>query len=406
MKVLFLTQILPYPPDAGPRVKTWNVLRFLKSEGHQVDLVSFVREAEKPFVRDVEAVCNSVTGVPIHRSRVADAGFAVKSLFSGRPFLVERDRLPAMLSAVMDLVNRDRYQVIHADQLSMVQFALEACKGLTHKPAVIFDAHNATWTIFERSAEKAKPPIRFLLSWEGRRTQYYEYGLVRQCDHTLTVTEIDRKALINLKETDPSSGKKITAVPIAVDTSQMPVIQRKPDRHEIVTLGTLHYPPNADGIRWFLEEVFPLVKQADPAAHLTIIGKNPPADFLAAAANDPASVTVTGYVKSLEPYFEKAGVVVIPVRSGGGMRVRILEAFSRGLPVVTTTVGLEGIEANHEEHVLVEDTNAGFAAAVLKILSNPDYQFALANRARKLAEHTYDWQVVLLRLRNLYDQFN
>lgn len=403
MKILFLTQILPYPPDAGPRVKTWNVIRFLKSAGHQVDLVSFVREAEKPYISELELVCDSVTSIPIKRSRIADLLFAAKSVISGRPFLVERDRSNSMMTALVELAQQNRYDVLHADQLSMVQFALELRQKLLYQPAVIFDAHNATWTIFERSAEKLKQPFRNLVRWEGKRIKSYEFDLVRQCDHTLTVTEIDRLALINQGKNEPVNYHKVTSVPIAVDTNQMGMIQRIPDEHEIVTLGTLHYPPNADGIRWFLEEVFPLVKKVDPKAHLTIIGKNPPVDFLMAAEKEPQNITVTGYVQKLEPYFEKAGVIVIPVRAGGGMRVRILEAFSRGLPVVTTTVGLEGIEAQHNEHVLVEDSVQGFANAVIRLLSNPEDQQKIANRARILAVHTYDWHVVLNKLNAIYE---
>jgi glycosyltransferase involved in cell wall biosynthesis len=120
-----------------------------------------------------------------------------------------------------------------------------------------------------------------------------------------------------------------------------------------MTMGTLHYPPNADGIRWFAKDVFPLVRQQVPQVTLTIVGKNPPPDFLHLQEQYPGVITVTGYVPDLTPFMEKAAIMVVAVRAGGGMRVRILEAFARGLPVVTTTVGLEGIEARPGEDVLV-----------------------------------------------------
>jgi glycosyltransferase involved in cell wall biosynthesis len=172
----------------------------------------------------------------------------------------------------------------------------------------------------------------------------------------------------------------------------------------IVTLGTLHYPPNADGIRWFLNEVYPLVLQDNPHAFLTIIGKNPPQDFLEAAERHSGRVKVTGYVPDLVPYFKKAALMVVPVRAGGGMRVRILEAFSWGMPVVTTTIGVEGISAVAGRDLLVEDTPEGFAAAVVRLLRDPQLQSNLSLQCRKLAEEKYDWQRALSPLGKIYQE--
>ena len=180
-------------------------------------------------------------------------------------------------------------------------------------------------------------------------------------------------------------------------------VQRSPGSKNILTLGTLHYPPNADGIRWFANEVFPLIQAQEPEVTLTIIGKNPPADFYQLQEKYPQAIKITGYVEDLTPYFEQAAVMVIAVRAGGGMRVRILEAFARSMPVVTTTVGLEGIDANPGEHVLVEDTPQEFAQATLHLLADPSLSSKLAQRGRVLAEEKYDWQVVLQRMDAVYE---
>jgi glycosyltransferase involved in cell wall biosynthesis len=195
---------------------------------------------------------------------------------------------------------------------------------------------------------------------------------------------------------------RITVVPIAVDTHELLPVIRRPGSANIITLGTLHYPPNADGIRWFAQEVFPLVRQSTPEATLTIVGKNPPADFLQLQSQFPQTITVTGYVPDLTPYLEQAALMVVAVRAGGGMRVRILEAFARAMPVITTTVGLEGIEAIPGEEVLVSDTPESFAQAVAQLLRDPDAQARLAARGRLLAETRYDWQVVLNRMDEIY----
>ena len=201
---------------------------------------------------------------------------------------------------------------------------------------------------------------------------------------------------------DPKLAGRILVIPIAIDCHALQPVQRQRDTAKILTLGTLHYPPNADGIRWFAREVFPLVGQQIPQARLTIIGKNPPVDLLELAEKNPQQFTVTGYVSDLTPYLEQSALMVVPVRAGSGMRVRILEAFARGMPVVTTSVGLEGIEAQPGRDVLVADTPSEFADAVNRLLLDAELQEQLAVNGRLLAESRYDWHSVLGRLDKVY----
>jgi glycosyltransferase involved in cell wall biosynthesis len=435
MNVLFLTQIIPYPPDAGPKVKTWHVLRYLNGRGHKVILASFMRPEEEPFVPALREVCAAVHTVPIRRSRLDDVGFWLRSHLTGRPFLIERDDLAAMRALVARLLAEglqagEEIDVIHADQLTMTQFALpphaaalpgprsrladhpartvetNGSGALRSWPRVIFDAHNAVWTIVERMRQNAPAPLRPVAALEAQRIKRYEGQIIHSFDHTLAVTEPDRQALLQAAvayskdAAVPSS--RISVVPIAVDTITLAPATRRPGSLNIFTLGTLHYPPNADGIRWFLQEVFPLVQKQTPGASLTIVGKNPPQDFLHAAALHPEAVQVTGYVPDLAPYIEQAALMVVPVRAGGGMRVRILEGFARGIPVVTTTVGLEGIDAQPGEEVLLADTPADFAREVVRLLHDQGLQAHLSSSGRRLAEVRYDWQVVLKQMDEVY----
>ena len=369
-------------------------------------------------------VCSEVLTVPIHRSRVADIGYWLRSQLTGRPFLIERDDLPGMRQSVRDLTGRTAFDYIHTDQLSMAQFALPAPKILSRSnshaqekvskaPKLVFDAHNAVWTIVERMSENASFLLKPVANLEARRVKRYEGMLLKTFDHTLAVTDIDGGMLLEAVESYEDSaahrrnadGTKrpiITIVPIAVDTCVLQPVSRQPDCMNIVTLGTLYYPPNADGIRWFAREVFPRVYREIPQATLTIIGKNPPADFQEMAANQPEQFTVTGYVPDLVPQLERAALMVVPVRAGSGMRVRILEALAQGMPIVTTTIGLEGIDAIPGVDVLVADTVEDYAAAVIRLLRDPDLRSRLAENGRQLAERRYDWRVVLKKMDEVY----
>ena len=407
MHILFLTQIVPYPPDAGPKVKTWHVLRYLAGQGHRVTLATFVRPEEQPYIETLREISQQVYSVPIQRSRFADIGYWLRSYLTGRPFLIERDDLAAMRALVKQILETEAVDAVHADQLSMAQFVLDLKSGGDHPtPMLVFDAHNAVWTIMDRMRQTAPWYLRPVIALEAQRTKRFEGRVLEQFDHTLAVAEPDRLALLEAWESSPDGRSKktpaITVVPIAVDAEQLRPVKRCPDSLNILTMGTLHYPPNADGIRWFARQVFPLIHAELPSANLTIIGKNPPADFFQIQAQDPQTITVTGYVPDLTPYLEQAAVMVVAVRAGGGMRVRILEAFSRGVPVVTTTVGLEGIAAEPGQDVLVADSPQDFARETLRLLRDPALQATLSENGRLLVERMYDWRIVLEKMNQIY----
>jgi glycosyltransferase involved in cell wall biosynthesis len=195
---------------------------------------------------------------------------------------------------------------------------------------------------------------------------------------------------------------RIRVIPITVDTEDVQPIERQPDPAQLLTLGTLHYAPNADGIRWFLRDVLPLIRQAVPRAHVVVAGKNPPADLLRQAADNPDVVQVAGYVPDLTPLLRRTAVMIVPVLAGSGMRVRILEGLARGMPIVTTSIGLEGIEARVGLDLLVADAPAEFAAAVVSLLREPERQERLRAAGRQLVEDYYDRRRVLGRLDQAY----
>lgn len=404
MNILFLTQVVPYPPDAGPKVKTWHVLRYLLNQGHQITLVSFVRKEEEQFLDEIRSAGIEVVAVPIKRSRFKDFGFLVRSYLRNRSFLIERDNLPEMHQAIERLVKERTFDVIHADQFTMPQFVPLSNPSSEHYVRV-FDAHNANWSVMRRLKNDAPFYLKPVFAVEERRIKRYEGQMVSKFEFTLAVTEIDRKLLgeaVQEAHGPRDAAERIITIPIAVDTQDAQPVKRSPHALNIVTIGTLHYQPNADGIRWFINEVYPLVRQELPEISLTIIGKNPPADFVQLAEQNP-QVKVTGYVPDLVPYLEQSTLMVVPVRVGGGMRVRILEAFARAIPVVTTTTGLEGIEARPGEDVLVADEPERFAQEVIRLAKNPALQAQLSDNGRRLAETKYDWLKVLNRLNAIYE---
>ncbi|MFV2044119.1 MAG: glycosyltransferase [Anaerolineales bacterium] len=438
MHILFLTQIVPYPPDAGPKIKTWQVLRYLAEIGHQISLATFVRPEERDHLPALEKYCSGIYPIAIQRSRLADIGYWLKSQFTGRPFLVERDKVPAMSQLVRDLMSENSIDVIHADQITMAQYAMPLMEmdqavdwkrivrskngnssdpyrtGSSIRPGTVFDAHNAVWMIVRRVAETAPVPLRPIIRLEANRLRRYEGKIVRAFDHTITVSESDKQAMLEAlhvydQSADPQNlspmnrrKPQISVVPIAVDSSAEEMDWPSNGSSNILAIGTLHYPPNADGVRWFANEVLPFVWQDIPDATLTIVGKNPPRDIQRMERHAGGSIHVTGYVDDLDPYLEKAALMVVPVRAGGGMRVRILEGLARGIPMVTTTVGLEGIEAIPEREILVADEPAEFARSVVRLIRDEQLRNSLARRGQTLIERKYDRRIALEPLLQIY----
>ncbi|MBZ0287215.1 MAG: glycosyltransferase family 4 protein, partial [Anaerolineae bacterium] len=190
-------------------------------------------------------------------------------------------------------------------------------------------------------------------------------------------------------------------IPIAIDTDEQAQIARKPSGPHIVHIGTMYWPPNIDGITWFLDEIYPRIKQQVPDVRCTLIGARPPASIVERAQNDP-SLTVTGYVEDPLPYLADSSMMVVPLRAGGGMRVKILNALSQGIPMVSTTVGCEGIAVKAGEDILIADDPQGFADASARLLNDSALNALITANGRKTAEQLYDYRQACKPLDEVY----
>jgi glycosyltransferase involved in cell wall biosynthesis len=216
---------------------------------------------------------------------------------------------------------------------------------------------------------------------------------VRRADLTLTVSAADAGHLRSLA---PEQADHILTVPIGVDTEYFKPITLSPADQTLLFIGTLYWPPNVDSLRYFCREILPRIRTDVPEVCLNIVGVRPTAAVCALAA-DPA-VTVIGNVPDVRPCAAKCGAFVVPLRWGSGMRVKILNAMAMGLPVISTTVGAEGIDVTDGEDILLADDPAAFAAAVVRVLNEPGLGKRVGAAARRLMETHYAWEVIGPRL--------
>ncbi len=395
MRILMLTLVAPYPPNSGPKIKTYNVLQYL-CERHEVTLVSLVRTPqERAHAESLRRICREVYTVPFQRSRWKDAGFLLTSALSGASFILSRDASPELRRLLHRLTAGEHFDIIHADQLNMAPFAVDLPAG-----ARIIDQHNAVWTIVARMAARSDLVRRIGLQLEARRLRRAEARLCARFDGMLAVSEPDY-AFLKLAANEVGVELPPTAIiPIAIDALGEAPIQRHETPDTILSMATMFWPPNVDGVLWFAREVFPIVQRAVPHARVALVGARPPAAVRQLAAN-PA-IDVPGYVADPRPYLERTAALIVPVHAGGGMRVKILEALARGLPIVSTTIGYEGIDLTPGEHLLVGDTPTAFAEALIRLLHDPALGRQLAAQGRRVAEQRYDWRVVCPAIDALY----
>jgi polysaccharide biosynthesis protein PslH len=391
-----LTQVLPYPPDSGPKVKTWNVIKYL-SQKHEVTLVSFTRGDQSKDVERLRQVCARVETVPMTRGIVQDGKSFLRSLLTGQPWMMLRDDRAIMRQLVDRLSAEIKFDIAHADQLNMAQYALRV-PGTKH----LLDAHNALWQLYQRLAlTLPQGPKRWVLERDWRLLKKYEGDICRKFDAVTVVSEEDRLALSEAMGSDCPA----TVIPITVDLDEFPLIKRTAESNHIISVGTMYWPPNIDGMLWFLNDIYPLVRQHNPEVEFDIIGARPPEAILAFDRLN-IGVHVHGYVDDPTPYLENAGAMVVPLRAGSGMRVKILNALSQGIPIVTTQIGCEGIDVIHDQHLLIADTPAEFAAAVLNLLENPHEANRLGAAGRDLIQNHYDYRAASQRLDAIYSTGN
>jgi glycosyltransferase involved in cell wall biosynthesis len=380
MRILVVTETVPYPLDSGGRIKTFHTLAALARE-HEVHCHAFVRtEAQRAEAQaPLERICRSVTLHLVRRTVAKEAFYAVRSLLTGVPYTVTRHFSRDVLTALRNACRATPFDAVYCDHLSMLEY------GRRLPVPIVHDAHNVEYRITQRHASSlGSGPRRWLAEREWRRLHAYESRWYPALPLVFAVSEIDADEIRELSQ----GTARVVALPIAVPASTIEPPAEVARAPEVLFVGTLDWPPNAEAVRLLLDEIWPRVAAAVPDARLTIVGRGEQA-FAARAAALPG-VRLTGRVPDVEGWFRRSRVMVVPLQAGSGMRVKILDAMARGVPVVTTPVGVEGIDARPGRDVLVAESADALAAEVIRVLRDDALAAAVSASARALALERYD----------------
>jgi glycosyltransferase involved in cell wall biosynthesis len=383
--ILAISSELPWPLNTGGHIRSFHLLTGL-ARASRVRLVTGVSDGHGEGVRILES--HGVRVVPVRlgpRRATAEAVRALGSALRGEPYVLYRrhDR-PEVRAAVRQAIAAERPDILYCDHLDSAVFA-----DLLPAGRIVADLHNVYSLIASRASDEHGSPLgRMFLRREARLLARIEQRLARRADALFAVSEEECRYYRSL------GARHVQLVPNGVDCGAYDALPtgRASAGPVILYLGTMSWTPNAAAARFLATDVLPAVRARVPGARLRIVGKNPPADLEGLNGRD--GIEVTGGVPDVRPHLEEAALLAVPLETGGGTRLKILEAFAAGLPVVSTPVGAEGIDCVPDRHLVVVD-RARFAERILALLTNGGSGERLAAAARVVARRTYDWPVVV-----------
>ena len=382
MKILWVKAGKLLPPDTGGRLRSYNILRCLAAE-HCVTLLSYYGGVrDKRYEEEIQKElpgAETIYTAARDASRFDQTIDYLRRLNQPTPHAVSKFTDPRVARVVEEYDRAHTFDVAICDFLS----ASRNFPQTPQTPAVLFQ-HNVESSLWRRIAAAEKNPVkRLAFQLESRKMARYEKETLRRFRQVIAVSENDRDLMLKM---DPAC--RITLVPTGVDTRKFqPAPPSKNDYMRLVFIGSMDWEPNIDAVDYFCREIFPQVRKKWPAAVFQIVGRNPHPKVQKLASD---AVTVTGSVPSINPYLSDATVVVVPLRIGGGTRLKIFEAMAMAKAIVSTTVGAEGLDVANGHDLIVADDPPTFAQAILSLLADDNVRRKYEMAALQVAAR-HDW---------------
>lgn len=420
MKILFLTPQVPYPPQQGTTIRNYNIMRVL-AKRHQLDLLSFGTQ-EQLNGSPLNDICGEIKVVEPPTRSLARRAF--ETFFSTLPDMARRLHSPVFNAALGATLAAGGHNVIQIEGIEMAGAWLRVAGSRADgskvhdestrsslmlsdsKPAtVVFDDHNAEY-VLQRSAYESDRgrPSRFHAAAYSFIQWHKLAPFERQvCLHAGNVAAVSDQDAQNLAALDHRI--KPTVIPNGVDLETFvpsdQVCAKPLAEVSAVFTGKMDFRPNVDAALWFADAILPVLRQEIPLAHVSFVGQRP-SPAVQSLGTRPG-VQVTGWVADTRPYISDASVYVVPLRMGGGTRLKVLEAMAMGKAIVSTKLGVEGIACEPGRDLVVADDARDFAQAVCMLMRDAGRRKELGESARRLAERAYDWQKIVPKFDAIYD---
>jgi len=387
MRILVHGSQLLYPPNTGGRIRTSSLFERL-AQKHEITWVCLRRPDEtEEQVKQMGACCARIETFPFVETPKFSPHFywdLARNLISGQPFIVQKYYQPALRARIGELLRTERFDLLLCDFLQPSQNVID----LPFSPRVLFE-HNVESVIFERHADENSHLLRrAYLRLQWRKLMAYEGRAARWFDHLIMVSEGDCATMKRLFGVTNTS-----AIATGVDTDFYRPEGEEAPEPEIVFTGSMDWLPNVDGITWFAREVLPLLVAQMPRLKVWVVGRKPLPVVQSLAEKHP-QITVTGTVDDVRPYIRRARLYMVPLRIGGGTRMKIFEAMAMGKAIVSTPVGAEGLPVTHGRDILLDAEPEGFARYLLELLRDDGRRRELGEAGRRLVTEKFTWDAV------------
>lgn len=395
MKILFLTPYVPYPLNNGGLIRVHHLLLNL-GQKHTVTAICMEPDNE-PQAKGIAYFKEQgirIETIPVANNQKQELKriYQLLSLVSSKPYQYKQYHSDAMQKAISKHLREGSYDLLMVEFSQMGYYEFN-----TDLPRYV-DQHNVEYEIMHRTYQTEKSPLRKLLAFSEWK-KYYKQEIENCEKFTACLTTSQRDAEI-LQQRSP--GMECHVISNGVDSEFFSPDNTAIDPNMVLFTGTISYYPNTEGILWFYQKIWPLIMAKNPDATFCIAGKSPPAEIQAIADSDPA-VTATGMVDDMRDYYNKSAVVVVPLRVGGGTRLKILEGMSMSKAIVSTSVGAEGIDHTDGKDILLKDTPEDFSDAVVSVMRDANLRLKLEKGGRSLVEAKYDWRAITKKLSNVFE---
>jgi glycosyltransferase involved in cell wall biosynthesis len=386
MKLLWLKTGFLHPTSSGGQIRTLEMLRCLHKR-HEIHYVAFNTPGEPEGVARSGEYCTRAYPVELRIPPKASVRFQVqvlRSVFEAVPLTISRYRSVTMRRQIDALIASGQFDRVICDFLT-------PAINLSSMHGVVLFQHNVESIIWQRRAAQAKHLIdRLYLHLQADRMIKYEEKVCRAAAHVVAVSAADANVMHNLFDL-----KAVSHISTGVDLNYFSSSNDRSSTSDLVFIGSMDWAPNIDGILFFVREILPLIWRKRPQCKLTIVGRQPKDEILKLPRSDPR-IVVTGTVKDIRPYLFGSMVSIVPLRIGGGTRLKIYEAMAAKVPTISTTVGAEGLVARHPDEIRIADSPAEFAENCLELLSDAPTRARIANAGWDLVNSRFSWDEVTL----------
>jgi len=394
MRILYICPRIPYPPDQGDALVVYSQLKNL-SKANDITLLTMITdESELKGLEHLRALCKSVE-VFRRRNKFSITNI-VMALMRRTPYTAMRYYSPKMFKRSKELIESSGFDVVHALFYYMAQYVLDNRIKIPAKTATVFNAPNLECIIYSRYAHFSHNLfVKFFVSLEASRKKRYERELFNKSDCVLVFSEIDKERVADL-----SRDAYIRVNPLSMEAKPYKNAETKEEKNSMLFFGALNTLPNSDAIRYFYEEILPLIKKDVPDVKFVIAGKSA-SKYVLDIAKDPC-VKFMGFVSDIRELLDSVNFVIAPLRIGGGIRLKILESWYAKKAVISTSAGAEGLTCKDGEDILIADNPVDFKNAVTSLIKNEELRNKISSSGLSRVKECYDPQNITRDLEEIY----